>query len=219
MNPSDGINQWRREQRAELLARRMAVPADSRRRWSDTITALLLEGFPMLPRSVVSFYWPFKGEFDPRFAIHRLRQAGVRAALPVVLKKDTALEFREWWPGVATRTGVFGLPIPDGTDLLRPDVLLIPPLGFDAQGYRLGYGGGYFDRTLAAMPHQPLKIALAFELSAITTIRPQPHDIAMDFIVTEAGIHRVSPNGLEAISPLSSVAELAGKLASRRTAA
>ena len=173
----------------------------------------------MLPRSVVSFYWPFKGEFDPRFAIHRLRQAGVRAALPVVLKKDTALEFREWWPGVATRKGVFGLPIPDGTDLLQPDVLLIPPLGFDAQGYRLGYGGGYFDRTLAAMPHQPLKIALAFELSAITTIRPQPHDIAMDFIVTEAGIHRVSPNGLEAISPLSSVAELAGKLASRRTAA
>lgn len=196
MGIPDDIRQWRREKRLELLAQRMAVPADLHGRWSDAITSLLLEGFPVRQGSVVSFYWPFKGEFDPRFAIHRLRQAGVRAALPVVLKKDSALEFREWWPGVATHKGVFDLPVPDGTDILRPDVLLIPPVGFDAQGYRLGYGGGYFDRTLAAMPHQPQKIGVAFELSRMPTIQPQPHDIAMDFIVTEAGIHRVGTDGL-----------------------
>lgn len=76
------------------------------------------------------------------------------------------------------------------------DALLIPPGGFDARGYRLGYGRGYFDRTLAALRNRPLRIAVAYELSRVETIRPQPHDIAMDYIVTEAGIHRVGERGL-----------------------
>jgi 5,10-methenyltetrahydrofolate synthetase len=86
-----------------------------------------------------------------------------------------------------------------GTQAVTPGALLIPPIGFDAQGYRLGYGGGYFDRTLASLDPQPLKIGVAFELSRIETIRPQPHDIPMDFIVTEAGIHRVGPGGLQRV--------------------
>lgn len=187
---------WRREQRAALLAQRMAVPADQRRRWGKAITNLLLGRFPVLKQSVVGFYWPFKGEFDPRFAIHELRAAGARVALPVVLQKNAPLEFRAWWPGVATSMGVFDLPVPDGTDVLRPTALLIPPVGFDTLGYRLGYGGGYFDRTLAVMQPAPLKIAVGFELSRIATIRPQPHDIAMDFVVTEAGVYRATAHGL-----------------------
>jgi 5,10-methenyltetrahydrofolate synthetase len=193
--------QWRREQRATLLARRMAVAPEQHRSWSETITALLLQGFPMLERAVVAFYWPFKCEFDPRFAIRRARDSGARVALPVVVQKGAALQFREWWPGVTTTPGVFDLPVPVGTALLAPQVLLIPPVGFDAHGYRLGYGGGYYDRTLAAMAPQPLKIGVAFELSRIRSIQPQPHDIPMDFIVTEAGIHRVSGVGLELIAP------------------
>jgi 5,10-methenyltetrahydrofolate synthetase len=86
--------------------------------------------------------------------------------------------------------------VPEGTEVLAPQALLIPPLGFDARGYRLGYGGGYLDRTLAALPEQPLKIGVAFELSRMATIRPQGHDIAMDFIVTELGLYRVTPHGL-----------------------
>ncbi len=190
------ITRWRREQRAALLAQRMAVPADQRRLWGRAITNLLLGRFPVLEQSVVGFYWPFKGEFDPRFAIHELRAAGVRVALPVVLHKNAPLEFRAWWPGVPTSKGVFDLPVPDGTDVLRPTALLIPPVGFDALGYRLGYGGGYFDRTLAVMQPAPLKIAVGFELSRIATIRPQPHDIAMDFVVTEAGVYRTTAHGL-----------------------
>ncbi len=190
------ITHWRRKQRAALLAQRMAVPADQRRQWGRAITKLLLGRFPVLKQSVVGFYWPFKGEFDPRFAIHELRNAGARVALPVVLQKNAPLEFRAWWPGVSTRKGVFDLPVPDGTDLLRPTALLIPPVGFDALGYRLGYGGGYFDRTLAVMQPAPLKIAVGFELSRIATIRPQPHDIAMDFVVTEAGVYRATADGL-----------------------
>ena len=192
----DEINHWRKEQRAALLARRMAVPRARHRQWNEVVTELLIAHFRLPPQSVLGFYWPFKGEFDPRFTVHHLRTRGVRVALPVVLQKNAPLEFREWWPGVATRKGVFDLPVPDGTDVLQPTALLIPPVGFDAQGYRLGYGGGYFDRTLAGMQPAPLKIGVGFELSRLPTIRPQAHDIAMDFIVTEAGVFRAGPGGL-----------------------
>ena len=174
----------------------MAVPAQQRRQWNGAITQLLLDGFPALRSMVVGAYWPFKGEFDPRFALKHWRDAGATTVLPVVLQKHTPLEFRAWWPGVPTRRGAFDLPVPDGTELLRPTALLIPPVGFDALGYRLGYGGGYFDRTLAVMQPAPLKIAVGFELSRIATIRPQPHDIAMDFVVTEAGVYRATADGL-----------------------
>lgn len=218
MTDSPGITEWRRERRGELLARRMALSADQHHQCNVAITALVLEGFPMLRGSVVGFYWPFKGEFDPRFAIHELRRSGARAALPVVLQRNAALQFREWWPGVATVKGVFDLPIPDGTRIVLPDALLIPPIGFDRQAYRLGYGGGYFDRTLAAMAPRPLTIGVGFELSRMATIRPQPHDIALDFIVTEAGIHHVGPNGLEPVCDLSRVSDLVRGIAAPKSA-
>jgi len=178
----------------------MAVAPALRHRWNDAITQHLCQGFPMLGRMVIGFYWPFKAEFDPRFAIHHWRQTGARAALPEVVEKKAPLAFREWWPGVSTEPGVFDLPVPQETDTLIPEAVLIPPVGFDEQGYRLGYGGGYFDRTLAAMHPQPLKIAVAFELSRIRTIHPQGHDIPMDFVVTQNGVHRITPGGLELVT-------------------
>jgi len=216
MTIPDEIRQWRKAQRAELLARRVAVTADQRREWNEIIERLLLEAFPVLRQSMVGFYWPFQGEFDPRFAIRRLREQGARAALPVVVQKSTPLQFREWWPGAPMTKGVFDLPIPDGTEVVRPQALFIPPIGFDARGYRLGYGGGYFDRTLAAAVPQPLKIGVAFELSRIPTIQPQPHDVPMDFIVTEAGIHHAGKDGLELVRDPARVSELAGAIIRER---
>lgn len=192
---------FRKEARAALLARRDAIPLAERRRDDARITEHLLAGFPQLAGMTVGFYWPMKGEFDPRVAILRLREKGARAALPVVVQKGAPLEFREWWPGIETDPGVFGLPVPRGAPVLRPDACLIPPVGFDSRGYRLGYGGGYFDRTLAALSPQPLKIAVARESSRIPTIHPQPWDIPMDFVVTEAGIERVGAHGLEPVEP------------------
>lgn len=199
METPTSLVQWRKAKRSELLARRMAAPLDERRAWNETITELLREGFPLLHRMVVGFCWPYKGEFDARFLIHFLRQRGARAALPAVIEKGAPLQFREWWPGVAMTPGVFDLPVPDATDIVVPDALLIPPVGFGEQGGRLGYGGGYFDRTLASITPQPLKIGVAFELSRIPTIYPQPHDILMDFIVTEAGIQAVEDGKLRRI--------------------
>lgn len=210
---------WRTAQREWLRARRAATTAEQRRAWSAAITASLLQGFVPLAIPALSFYWPFAGEFDPRFAVRQWRLRGARVALPVVLQKGAPMEFRQWWPGVPTRAGVFGLPVPQGTERLAPDAALIPPLGFDAQGYRLGYGGGYFDRTLAALSPQPLKIAVAFESARMASIRPQPHDVPMDFVVTQAGIHHVGDAGLERVADVGQVRALAQAILARRAPA
>src|SRR5258706_7000499 len=189
------VTAWRKARRAELIALRKALAPEVRRAQDERVGKLLLAGFPMLERMTLGFYWPFNGEVDPRVAMLRLRERGARAALPVVIEKNAPLEFREWTPDVATVPGVFGLPVPQSAKVV-PDAVLMPPVGFDAQGYRLGYGGGYFDRTLAALAPQPLKIRLAREVSRIDTSHPQPHDIAMDFLITPRGIHEVRQGGL-----------------------
>jgi len=190
------VQHWRDARRAELLATRNAVPTPQRRQWNQLVTQQLATCFPMLQGMVVGGYWPFRGEFDPRFLMRQMRDGGSRLALPVVVRKNTPLQFREWWPGAPTVKAALGLPVPTGTEVLVPQVLLIPPVGFDEHGYRLGYGGGYFDRTLAAMHPQPLKIGVGFEISRLPTIHPQAHDVAMDFIVTEAGVFSVGEAGL-----------------------
>ncbi len=190
------IQPWREARRAELLAARMAVPEAQRRTWGRQITQHLKANFPQLQGLVIGGYWPFRAEFDPRFLMHHFRSGGARLALPVVARKHTPMIFREWWPGAPTVKAALGLPVPDGTELLTPQALLIPPVGFDERGYRLGYGGGYFDRTLAALQPQPLKIGVGFEIARMPTIHPQAHDIAMDFIVTENGVYRVGETGL-----------------------
>ena len=183
---------WRKEQRVRLLALRSSIPLAERRRYDAFVTQAILDEVKPARGSVVGFYWPMKGEFDAREVIERWRADGCIAALPVVVRKLEPLEFREWWPEVATRPGVFNLPEPQSR-VVVPDIVLMPPVGFDQQCYRLGYGAGYFDRTLAALlPKKPLKIGVAREMSRIETIHPQPHDIAMDMVVTESGLYRCS---------------------------
>jgi 5,10-methenyltetrahydrofolate synthetase len=209
------VTAWRAAERARLLAARTALPLSERRAQDQRITELLLHGFPALSHLTVGFYWPMKGEFDARAAIAHWRENGARAALPVVEKKAHPLAFREWWPEVATVPGVFNLPVPQ-SDTVAPDAALIPPVGFDARGYRLGYGGGYFDRTLAALTPQPLKIAVAREVCRMPTIHPQPYDIPMDFVVTEAGIHEVAADGLRLVTRVADVPALVERLLEAR---
>jgi 5,10-methenyltetrahydrofolate synthetase len=199
MSLTPELSQWRKAERATLIARRLAASAADHAGWSARIEDHLRSGFPLLERLVVGFCWPYQGEFDARTVVRELRRRGARAALPVVLGKGLPLEFREWWPGVGMVNGAYDVPVPDGTAALTPDVLLIPAVGIGGRGDRLGYGGGFFDRTLAALSPRPLTLALAFELSRIATSDPQPHDILMDFVVTEAGIEAAVPGGLEAV--------------------
>jgi 5,10-methenyltetrahydrofolate synthetase len=201
MSLTPELAQWRKAERAALIARRLEAAAVDRAVWSGRIEDALRAGFPLLGSLVVGFCWPYQGEFDARTVVRELRRLGARAALPVVVGKGQPLEFREWWPGVPMTNGAYDVPIPDGTQLLAPDALLIPAVGVGDRGDRLGYGGGFFDRTLAALEPRPLSIALAFELSRIRSSDPQPHDILMDFVVTEAGILAAVPGGLEAVAP------------------
>jgi len=96
------------------------------------------------------------------------------------------VQFWRWRPEVPMSRGLFNIPIPGECDIVAPDVLIVPLVGFDRAGYRLGYGGGYYDRTLAASQPRPRTLAIAFAESELETIHPQPHDIPMSRIITDA---------------------------------
>lgn len=139
---------------------------------------------------VLGFYWPIRAEFDCRSLVARLLTEipESKACLPVVSAPRQPLTFRAWTPDCALLTDAYGISYPAQEVALIPDVLLIPVNAFDRQGYRLGYGSGYFDRTLAALHPPPLTIGIGFELARLVSIAPEPHDIPLDMIVTEAGV-------------------------------
>lgn len=181
----------RRDLRVRLLATRDAADPQTRAEWSVAITASLLTLLIPFTGRILGFYWPHRSEYDPIPVAKAVIAAGGRCALPVVVERRAPLEFREWHPAVEMMPGKFsyGIPHPVGGDPVIPDVMLIPLVGFDARGYRLGYGGGYFDRTLAVLDPRPHTIGVGFELGRLSTIDPQPHDIPLDIIVSEAGIY------------------------------
>lgn len=181
------VRGWRKATRAVLIARRLAVPPSERARRDAAIAALVERELERRAIRRLGFYWPFKGEFDPRPLVRRLHARGVLLALPVVVARGAPLVFRPWAPGSRLVPGVWNIPVPAEGDPVTPDVLLVPLVGFDAGRYRLGYGGGYYDRTLAAMTPRPFAIGIGFALSRLAGIHPQPHDVPMDLIITEEG--------------------------------
>ncbi len=190
------IKDCRKQQRGALIARRITVPQDTLQQWNNAISEWIVSGFPLLAGMRIGFCWPFKNEFDARFVIRRFRDRGATAALPAVVDKAGPLQFRKWWPGAPMTPGVYDIPVPDNTEIVSPEAAIVPMNGFDEQGYRLGYGGGYFDRTLAAAMPRPISIGTSFEFARLPTISPQTHDIPMDFIVTEVGLHAITDGHL-----------------------
>jgi len=146
-----------------------------------------LEPVVMAVEGPVSFYWPFRGEPNLRPLMRRMVAAGRIVALPVVAQQRQPLEFRPWTPGCEMMLGVWNIPIPDTRERVTPRLLLAPVVGFDPQGYRLGYGGGFFDRTLTALRSPRTVIGIGYDSQAIPTIHPLAHDIPMDRIVTQSG--------------------------------
>lgn len=186
--PPQGVTAWRKAQRERLIAARLALPAPWRAEAAETIANGLdtLIGDPA--GRVVSAYWPFRGEPDLRPWLALLSARGARTALPVVLASRTPLAFRRWRQGDRLVRGVWDIPIPADGEAVVPDIVIAPLVGFDPGFYRLGYGGGYFDRTLALLPSAAIAIGVGYEQAAMASIMPQPHDIPMRHIVTETGI-------------------------------
>ena len=117
-------------------------------------------------------------------------------ALPVVKARQQPLIFREWHPGVELAVGALDIPYPLDSAEVVPEAVLLPMNGWDSGGYRLGYGAGFFDRTLASFSKRPVVIGVSYEQAKLETIHPQPWDIPVDFVVTERGIYRRDPEGL-----------------------
>ncbi|MCB1368995.1 MAG: 5-formyltetrahydrofolate cyclo-ligase [Rhodobacteraceae bacterium] len=186
------VAQWRKSKRAELLARRRALRVDERVAVSTAIVGhlrdFLAERLDGARGKVVSAYWPIKGEPDLRVLMTELAKSGATIALPLVETRAAPLVFRRWEPRMKMVRGNWNIlvPPPDAEELV-PDITLAPVVGWDNHAFRLGYGGGYFDRTLAALAPRPYTIGIGFQTAKLATIFPQPHDIALDAIITETG--------------------------------
>jgi 5,10-methenyltetrahydrofolate synthetase len=179
---------WRRVTRERLIAARRALPVAGRQAADAAIAAHLDRLVGPVEGRVVSLYWPFRGEPDLRAWGAALIGRGARLALPVVEQKARPLVFRPWRPGDAMTRGIWNIPVPDTDARVVPDIVIAPVVGFDPVGYRLGYGGGYFDRTLAALAPGWRAIGVGHDLAALPTIHPLPHDVPLHAIVTPSGI-------------------------------
>lgn len=190
------VMRWRKAQRIALLEARAALSVTARAEIAAAIgrglDTLLAEISPDPTGKVVSGYWPIKAEPDLRFWLEALHRRGVMTALPVVETVSAPLVFRPWQPRMQMVRGHWNIPVPDTHDSLVPDIMLAPLVGWQGQGqgFRLGYGGGYFDRTLAAYHakgKRPVVIGVGLASAQLRTIFPQPHDMALDYIITETG--------------------------------
>jgi 5-formyltetrahydrofolate cyclo-ligase len=182
MSDLDGAKQVARQ---AALARREGLDAGAA---GHALAAHVLRDCPPAPDTVVSGFWPLGAEIDIRPLLHTLHDRGHRVALPVTPRRGEALTFRGWKPGDVLVSERFGTMRPIG-DVLVPDMLLIPLLAFDATGGRLGYGGGFYDRTLAGLPGR-FSLGCAFAAQQLDVVPVGPYDMRLDAVATENGIIR-----------------------------
>jgi len=193
---TDALKLWRRAERDRLVAARIGLGRATLALWRLRIDGHLSRQFAGLLRGVLAFCWPIRNEYDARHLARTLRERGALTALPVVVAPKAPLIFREWFPGVPLAEGPLGIPFPVTSRELQPDHVLLPMNGWDFMGYRLGYGGGYFDRTLAGLASKPMVIGVSYESARIETIHPQSWDVPVDWVVTERGVYRRGVEGL-----------------------
>lgn len=173
-------------QRERLLEARRALP--DRQLREQALCRQVAAWLVQADMRALGFFWPIRGEPDLRDTVARWLEAdGHRvAALPVISGK--LLQFQAWSRESPLRAGDFGIPVPAHGRPVQPDAVLIPCIGFDAERYRLGYGGGFYDRTLAAIVPWPLAVGVAFDCGRIDSIGPLPHDMRLDAVITESGV-------------------------------
>lgn len=185
------VARWRKAERLRLLAERAALAVATRQAAAQSIARhldhLLAQRFSSLSGLIISAWWPIKAELDLRFWLASLAGRGATAALPLILTPKAPLAFRAWTPQTQMERGFWNIPTPATGPEITPHITLSPLVGWDSAGFRLGYGGGYFDRTLATLTPSPIAIGIGLDAAHLPTIFPQPHDIPMDYILTESG--------------------------------
>jgi 5-formyltetrahydrofolate cyclo-ligase len=173
--------------RAAALAGRNALSVEQRSAAAQAIVALR---FPVEVRrgAIVSGYWPIRGEIDPMPLMRHLAARGAQLALPVITGRDLPLIFRAWTAEAQLLRGQLGIMEPSPQSAVAvPDILLVPLAAFDRAGHRIGYGAGHYDRTLERLRTvKPIvAIGLAFAVQEIETIPTLPHDVRLDYVLTD----------------------------------
>lgn len=179
------IMAWRKDERTRLLGARRAMPGAVRRAASEAIADTLSEILAGRRGEIVSLYWPINHE--PNLIPLMERLPDIRFALPVVVERGKPLLFRAWRKGEELARGIWNIPVPVAAREVEPDILVAPVVGYDSSCFRLGYGGGFFDRTLAKLPGRRV-FGVGYASARIPTIHPLLHDIPMSAIVTEKGM-------------------------------
>lgn len=184
-----GIEETKAALRTEAHKRRAQLHPSLRLDAASDAVAHFLGHLPPGRGEVVAAYWPIRDELDIKHLIVTLIHAGQPVALPVVLGDEEPLELRLWQEGAPLYEAGFGTLAPEhGAPRVEPDVILMPLLGFDRHGTRLGYGGGYYDRTLAHLARRPRLVGFAFARQEIDHIPRDAHDVPLDAVVTELGV-------------------------------
>ena len=183
--------------RQQLVAERLRLPDRLAR--AEALQRVLRVWLVDRPDVVIGAYWPIKGEFDPLPALFRWQEAGMEAdalnarqkrriGLPVINKIDRTLSFYTWYPGCPMEEDAYGIPKPKDTELIQPTLLFVPCVGYGPGGYRLGYGGGFYDRTLAQLQPKPFTVGLGYTHGFLPDLEPEPHDVPLDAILNDNGV-------------------------------
>ncbi|MBC5764874.1 5-formyltetrahydrofolate cyclo-ligase [Ramlibacter albus] len=184
----------KRALRKELIERRTQLPDRLKR--ADMLQQVMRIWLVGRPDAIIGAYWPIKGEFDPLPALHRWKEDGElldepqmrRIALPVVDKEHQTLKFHAWFPGCPMEEDAYGIPKPKDTEVVVPTLLFVPCVGYGVGGYRLGYGGGFYDRTLAELQPKPYTVGLGYACGFVDDLEPEPHDVPLDALLNELGV-------------------------------
>ena len=180
--------------RKALVQERLNLPDRLAR--ADLLQQVLRIWLVHRPDTVIGAYWPIKGEFDPLPALHRWKEDGElldepqlrRIGLPVINKQHKTLTFHAWYPGCEMEEDAYAIPKPNDTELIVPTLLFVPCVGYGPGGYRLGYGGGFYDRTLATLQPRPFTVGLGYTHGYLDDFTPEAHDLPLDAILNDNGV-------------------------------
>ena len=184
----------KKTQRQELIEQRLSMPDRLQR--ADLLQRVMRIWLVGRSDTMIGAYWPIKGEFDPLPALHRWKEDGElleesqrrRIGLPVVDREKKTLQFHAWYPGCPMEEDAYDIPKPKDTEVIVPTLLFVPCVGYGAGGYRLGYGGGFYDRTLAELQPKPVTVGLGFAQGFLPDLEPESHDVPLDAILNENGV-------------------------------
>jgi 5-formyltetrahydrofolate cyclo-ligase len=184
----------RQSKRKALIEERLNLPDRLQR--ADLLQRVMRIWLFGRTDQVIGAYWPIKGEFDPLPALHRWKEDGElldepqlrRIGLPVVDKVHKTLTFHAWYPGCPMEEDAYGIPKPKDTEVIVPTLLFLPCVGYGPGGFRLGYGGGFYDRTLATLLPKPFTVGLGYTNGWLPDMEPEPHDVPLDALLNDNGV-------------------------------